>query len=318
MSAKTTRYWKPRPVFRILTAGITIDPPGATYGPRLSRHYEFIWIMEGDVQLHFDQKVLTGGPGMVFLRGAGVRDYYEWSPRRRTVHGYVHFDLDPARKAWLERSRPPLFRKVSGNDMLHPLMGYLLENEEQKEPLRSRLVLPALDLLLQAFATGRTQWRGQPSSTLPAAVERSLEAIRARTSKTPPEPLRLSDLASAANTTPENLCRLFQKSLQVGPLEFVKLTKLDRAANYLRRTSLGLKEIAEATGFYDAFHLSRTFKQVYGVSPKEFKGSAYNEWISQRNPIIRTLYVHSQADFLKPPPGTPPQKETLDRRDARR
>lgn len=309
MSSKTARYWKPQSVFRVLTAGITIDPPGATYGPRLSHHYEFIWIMEGDAKLHFDQKVQVGESGMVFLRKPGVRDYYEWSPKRRTVHAYIHFNLDPARKTKFEALRPPVFRKPVQNNILHSLMGYVLENELQKEPLRGRLVLPTLDLLLQAYGTGRIQWRGQPSSTLPAAVERSLEMIRTKTARTPPETLRLSDLAAAANTTPENLCRLFQRSLEVGPLEFVKLTKLDRAANYLRRSSLGLKEIAEATGFYDAFHLSRTFKQVYGLSPKEFKGSPYNEWISQKNPIIRTLYVHSPAEFLKPPVGSPPQKK---------
>jgi len=309
MNSKTTRFWKPQSVFRVLTAGITIDPPGATYGPRLSHHYEFIWIMEGDAKLHFDQKVMAGETGMVFLRKPGVRDYYEWSTRRRTVHAYIHFDLDQSRKSWFDKLKAPAFRKTTGNNVLHPLMGYLLENEEEKEPLRSRILLPALDLLLQAYSLGKTQWRGQPSSSLPAAVERSLEIIREKTSKTPPETLRLSDLSAAANTTPENLCRLFQKSLDVGPLEFVKLTKLDRAANYLRRTSLGLKEIAEATGFYDAFHLSRTFKQVYGISPKEFKSSPYNEWISQKNPIIRTLYVRSQADFLKPPPGSAGKKK---------
>jgi transcriptional regulator GlxA family with amidase domain len=78
--------------------------------------------------------------------------------------------------------------------------------------------------------------------------------------------------------------------LELGPLEYAKLARLDRVANQLRRTPLSLKEIALSTGFYDAYHLSRSFKQVYGLSPKAFKESPYNEWLSQKNPIIRTLY----------------------------
>jgi AraC-like DNA-binding protein len=286
---------------KILVAGITIDPPGATYGPRLQNHFEFIWLMEGEATATFDKQVIRAEAGTLLFRRAGVRDYYEWSPKRRTVHAYVQFDLDAAGRKTL-KSSVPTFRVLPPNDVIRPLFGYLLNLEQMKEPLRSRLMVPALELMLLSYITGEWAVKPQPAAHLPEAVERAVEAIRLNTAQEPPESLRLRDLAQAARTTPENLCRLFKKSLELGPLEYAKLARLDRAANRLRRTSLGLKEIAAATGFYDSFHLSRTFKQVYGLSPKEFRESSYNEWISQKNPIIRTLYIGTPVDFLKEPP----------------
>jgi AraC-like DNA-binding protein len=37
------------------------------------------------------------------------------------------------------------------------------------------------------------------------------------------------------------------------------------------RDRLSLAQIAGETGFADAFHLSRAFKQVTGVSPRQFR-----------------------------------------------
>jgi transcriptional regulator GlxA family with amidase domain len=151
-------------------------------------------------------------------------------------------------------------------------------------------MLPALDLMFHSYFSGELKVKSRPSAQLPEAVERAIDVIRTNTSETPPGPLQLKQLSQAAHTTPENLCRQFKKFLQLGPLEYSKLARLDRAANQLRRTSVSLKEVALSTGFYDAYHFSRSFKQVYGMSPKEYRKSLVNEWLSQKNPIIQTFY----------------------------
>jgi AraC-like DNA-binding protein len=284
------KKWKPVPEFRYLVSGITVDPPGTNFGPRKIYHYEFIWIMEGEAVITFDQQVIKAQEGTVLLRRSGVKDYYEWSPTKHTVHAYVHFDLDPPRRALASKVWVPSFRVLPPNDIFRPLFGYLLGLEEKKEPMKSQLVLPVLDVMLSAYITGEVAVKAKPANHLPDSLENVLEAIRGNTAQNPPPTLRLKELAMIAHTTPENLCRLFKKYLNLGPLEYTKLAKLDRAADQLRRTSLSLKEIALATGFYDAYHLSRSFKQVYGLSPKEFKESPFNEWLTQKNPIIRTLY----------------------------
>jgi AraC-like DNA-binding protein len=55
---------------------------------------------------------------------------------------------------------------------------------------------------------------------------------------------------------------------------------------------LSLKEIGLSNGFYDAYHFSRSFKEVYGIPPKEYRESKVVDDITQKNPIIRILYVY--------------------------
>jgi AraC family transcriptional regulator len=290
LSFSEEKKWRPISEFRCLVAGITVDPPGTNFGPRQLFHYEFVWIMEGEATVTFDKQVIKAPEGSVLLRRSGVADYYEWSTTKHTVHAYVHFDLDPKRRAMVSKNWIPSSRILPPNDIFRPLFGYLLGLEEKKEPLKSQLMLPVLDVMLSSYITGEVAVKSKPANQLPDSLEHVLEAIRNNTAQNPPPTIRLKQLAMTAHTTPENLCRLFKKYLNLGPLEYTKLAKLDRAANQLRRTSLSLKEIALATGFYDAYHLSRSFKQIYGLSPKEFKESPFSEWLTQKNPIIRTLY----------------------------
>jgi AraC-like DNA-binding protein len=281
---------KSLPSLWVVVTGVTADPPGATYGPRLSNNYELIWIMEGEVKATFGQATIQGKEGTFLFRRPGVRDYYEWSTRSRTVHAYVQFDI-PRRGGFSIPSKGvPASRKIADNDVLRPLFNYLLKLDTLKEPKRTELMVPTLELMLRSYISGQIGVKPQMASQVPELVEHSVEVITRKTSLEPPEPMSLTELARAVNTSPENLCRLFQKSLHLGPLEYAKMVRLDRAAHLLRRTNQSLKQIAASTGFYDAFHLSRSFKKVYGLSPKEFKVSKLNEWITQKNPIVQTLY----------------------------
>ncbi len=274
----------------VVVTGVTADPIGATYGPRLSDNYELIWIMEGEVKAAFGQAVVYGKEGAILFRRPGVRDYYEWSTKSRTVHAYVQFQV-PARGGFsIPRKGVPASRTMTSNDVLRPLFNYLLKLDTQKEPRRTELMVPTLELMLRSYITGQVGVKPQLASQLPELVQRSVEVITRKTSLDPPEHLSLTELARVVHSSPENLCRLFQKSLHLGPLEYAKLVRLDRAANLLRRSNQNLKQIAASTGFYDAFHLSKSFKKVYGLSPKDFKVSKLNEWITQKNPIVQTLY----------------------------
>ncbi len=280
---------KPPPSLWVVVTGVTADPPGATYGPRLPENYELIWIMEGEVKATFGQAIIQGKEGTFLFRRPGVRDYYEWSTRGRTVHAYVQFQI-PRGGFALPPKGIPASRTISDNDVLRPLFNYLLKLDALKEPKRTELMIPTLELMLKSYISGQVGVKPQLASQVPELVERSVEIITRRVEQAPSDRLSLSELSKAVHTSPENLCRLFQKSLHLGPLEYAKLVRLDRAAHLLRRTNQSIKEIASATGFYDAFHLSKSFKKVYGLSPKVFKTSKLNEWITQRNPIVQTLY----------------------------
>jgi transcriptional regulator GlxA family with amidase domain len=50
--------------------------------------------------------------------------------------------------------------------------------------------------------------------------------------------------------------------------------RLDRASIMLRYSTASIKEIADATGFCDRYHFSKTFKQVFKINPSAFRRQA--------------------------------------------
>ena len=47
---------------------------------------------------------------------------------------------------------------------------------------------------------------------------------------------------------------------------------MNDAAERLRATETLVKDVAAALGYSDAFHFSRAFKAVFGISPQVFRG----------------------------------------------
>ena len=150
-----------------MVTGVTADPPGATYGPRLSNNYELIWIMEGEVKATFGQTNIQGKEDTFLFRRPGVRDYYEWSSNGRTVHAYVQFQA-PGRGGFsIPPKGVPASRNVTGNDVLRPLFNYLLKLDTLKEPRRSELMVPTLELMLRSYISGQVGVKPQLASQVP-------------------------------------------------------------------------------------------------------------------------------------------------------
>jgi len=80
------------------------------------------------------------------------------------------------------------------------------------------------------------------------------------------ESLSLGDLASAADLTPSACCRLFRSVTGASPMEYLRQVRVRHAGLHLR-SGLDLADVAARTGFYDAAHLTRVFRQISGDTP---------------------------------------------------
>jgi AraC-like DNA-binding protein len=65
--------------------------------------------------------------------------------------------------------------------------------------------------------------------------------------------------------------RQFRQHLQTSPMQFLRRLRLARAAAALSQTSNSIAEIALRFGFSDQSHLSRQFKQLYGMPPSQWR-----------------------------------------------
>jgi len=147
-------------------------------------------------------------------------------------------------------------------------------------------------LMLRSFITDRTAVLLEAHADLPDAVQKALAAIREILACDPVPPLTLEALAKAAHVSPEYLCRLFRRHLNLGPLECAGLARLERAASLLVRSNLTIKQIADAVGFNSPYHFSTKFHSVYGVSPRDYRWSMQSGFMITGNPVIQHLQLH--------------------------
>lgn len=100
-------------------------------------------------------------------------------------------------------------------------------------------------------------------------VRRAVKRVKASFA----ESLSLDDLATELSMSKCHLARCFERSLGVPPHRYRRLLRL-QAARRLLESGLSVGEAASETGFADAPHLTRAFREWLGVSPAAW-GSAW-------------------------------------------
>jgi AraC-like DNA-binding protein len=278
--------------FLLGSAGIAAYPPGATFGPRLLFDFEFLWIITGSAKCSFNDQSFTAGVGSVLLGRPGMTDRYDWDTQQRTLLAFFHFSFDYSEGDWPDLKSWAILRKMASEDILQTLFRYVIGLARSSKPEKEVLMESAVALMLRSFLTGNSEVLLEPQQDLPEAIQKAMNAIRASLAKDPIEAMTLGNLAKAAHVSPEYLCRLFRKHLNMGPLECLGLARLERAASLLVRSNLTVKQIADAVGYASPYHFSAKFRKVYGVSPRYYRWSMQSGFMITGNPVIQHLQLH--------------------------
>jgi AraC family transcriptional regulator len=107
----------------------------------------------------------------------------------------------------------------------------------------------------------------QGSRKAPGWLAQIVDAIEQRFN----EPLRLESLARDLGLHPVYVSRAFRQHVGVTMHEFLRGLRLRHARHLLSASRRSVTAIAGLAGFSDASHLSRTFSEQFGVSPKFFR-----------------------------------------------
>ena len=84
------------------------------------------------------------------------------------------------------------------------------------------------------------------------------------------EPITVEGLAALASVSHSSLYRRFVKRFQISPKRFLLEYRIERACALLLDSGYSIQEISNSVGFEDPFYFSRAFKDVKGVSPRQY------------------------------------------------
>ena len=83
--------------------------------------------------------------------------------------------------------------------------------------------------------------------------------------------LNIEHLASELNMSRTVFFNKLKSLTGFSPVEFVREIRLERAAEYIRKSELSVSEISYKVGIEDPRYFSRCFKQKFGTTPSEYR-----------------------------------------------
>ena len=83
--------------------------------------------------------------------------------------------------------------------------------------------------------------------------------------------LSLDEMAQSVGLSTAHFARLFRKSMGETPHQFVLRQRLERAKAMLRAPDARVLDVALACGFKTQQHFAQAFREIWGVSPTEYR-----------------------------------------------
>ena len=83
--------------------------------------------------------------------------------------------------------------------------------------------------------------------------------------------LYLGEIAKRACLSKYHFCRVFKTLTGQTVMEYVNSLRIERAKELLRKTFFSITEICFEVGFTNISNFNRTFKNIAGVAPSEYR-----------------------------------------------
>ena len=219
---------------------------------------------EGDVLLDGQLRQLR--PGVVFAYGPKTRHRIRSSATRPMLKYYVDFSGWEAEvllaAAGLGGSNA---LRVTPVEEVVDLFESLQRDASSEHPAAPEICELLLRLVLLKIRERTLPAReGQPKAFATYKRARGLMEQNALKWST------VGEAADECGIAPETLSRLFRRYAHTNPHLFLRRRRMSRAAELLLDAGMKVSAVAAELGFSEPSHFSRSFKQVYGVSPERF------------------------------------------------
>lgn len=85
------------------------------------------------------------------------------------------------------------------------------------------------------------------------------------------EPITPSDVAAGIPISYSHLARLFSQHMKTSVSRYIVRVKIDTALHLLMTTDMEISEISQRTGFSSPSYFTHTFKDITGLSPRDYR-----------------------------------------------
>ena len=250
--------------------------PAHSFGPAARNHYLFHYVISGTGTLMADDSKgvtqtyqIKSGQGFMLFPGQ--------------ISTYVADKNLPWEYAWLEfgglkvremieiagiTKDSPIYHANSKDlrqNMMEEML-YIVKNAD-KSPLHliGHLYL-FLDYMTRSAETMRLKQGGRLRDFY---IKEALSFIEQNFQND----ISVEDIAAFCGLNRSYFGKIFHDTIGKSPQEFLMSYRMQKATELLKLTQLSIGDIGNAVGYSNQLHFSRAFKNVYGVSPREWRNA---------------------------------------------
>lgn len=248
--------------------------PLHSYGPFIRNHYLFHYVISGTGTLITDNKnnysteyKIKAGTGFLI-----EPDY---------INTYFADREDPWEYTWVEfgglrakelmegaglSSASPVYipRTPQAGEHLKKELLYLSEHSDQSTIRQIGQLYIIMDAILEGSTSRREIQGGKLSQFYTREAITFIEQNYAL-------PITVEDMARRCNLDRSYFGKIFKETMGQSPQEFLINYRMTKAASLLKTTDLSVGEISLLVGYTNQLHFSRAFKNVFRISPREYR-----------------------------------------------
>ena len=245
--------------------------PNHSYGPHARNHYLFHYVISGRGQLFVNEQEYNITPGHGFLLSPGQVSTYRADGADPWVYVWLEFDGLRAHEgvhlAGLSAAKPIYTpRSPEAGKMLEDEMMYIV-NHSAASPIH--LIAHGflfLDTLAQCSAQRRS---GGERRVRDFYIKEALTFIEQNYQRD----ISIEEIAAVSGLNRSYFGKVFRDAVGESPQAYLLHYRMARAAQLLKETRLSIGEIAQQVSYDNQLHFSRAFKNVHGVSPREYRST---------------------------------------------
>ena len=224
-------------------------------------HYRFnlVFSLKGSLQIHMDNKIITLKEGESLLIFPFQNHYYASTENKAILWCFIGFDLSE------RRGLEPLRNQPVEIDSFHliSLEKMFTASDSFKVNLLSSIILSNIDKIAKMNAIELDDNRFIDNSII-SRVQKYVYSDLSR-------PLSTLGISKELGISESSLQKHFTKVLGISPGRYLREVKINYACSILEAGKLNISETANHCGFDSVYSFSRSFKNVTGYSPSEFK-----------------------------------------------
>lgn len=241
--------------------------PKHSYGHAARGDYIIHFILEGKGIYRTENRTYHLSAGQGFLIEPEMLTWYQADQDNPWSYIWIGFGGREARKCLDDigvSEEQPVFYSDHGTEMKRILMKML---RTRTGSVSSQYQLQGLFYSFLALLTENPMEAEEQQDKESIYVKNAVRFIRGNYKNK----IRVTDIANEICVSRSYLYKLFERSFEMSPQEFLIRFRISRARELLTLSNMTVEDIAMSCGFCDTRAFSKSFKQHYGISPKEYR-----------------------------------------------